>query len=629
MKTKFIKSLIVTVLALSLLFCSAVTAFALPINNVTNSYFYNVDGKDAAAPDAFTVVRVLDYSDITGGTADLKFQPRDMFVYEDLLFIVDSETSQVHILDINTFEPAYKPVGGKLSPAEGYAIPPVVLSTVSAPSDEEDEEGLESEAPATGAVSTGNPTAFVQPEGIFVIDSGEDKDEDGMNDPILYVADTGNQRIVVCDVYGTVSNVYQNIKAPILGDNYAFLPTRLVIDNTKDIQVICRGETRGIMQIESDGNFRGFFGAPDVIISLWNRIWRNFATEEQLAKMENFTPTEYSSVAIDSRGFVYPTIAALDEGAIVQLKNHSIATTYAPLKKLSADGTDMLRRKGLAAPMGDLVWSPHPDYSPKLVDVVVDDSFRYTLLDQQTGRFFTYDEDGNILYLGGGAGSARGQFTLATCIEVYEDYYFVGDTSTTTATGTVTVFRTTDYAKAINTAVETASNGEWEASIPLWEDVLKYNSNMYIANIGLGKAEMRLAMSLVDGEKDQYGMTSLDHYEKAVEYFDRASEKDNYSIAYTALRTNEMEKYFGLIFGGFAVLIVGLLVLSSVTKYRKARKVKMAERAAKKLRPERQTPTYQKMKTPVEASAEESAQPEQAEATAEPAEEKTEKGDEQ
>ena len=115
---------------------------------------------------------------------------------------------------------------------------------------------------------------------------------------------------------------------------------------------------------------------------------------------------------------------------------------------------------------------------------------------------------------------------------------------------------------------------------------------MYIANIGLGKAEMRLAMNLIDEQTDADGLTALDHYEKAMVYFDRANEKDNYSIAYTALRTNELEKYFGLIFGTIGVLIVGYFVISIVRKTRKRRKEKAKQLAAALARQEAAAAKY-------------------------------------
>jgi hypothetical protein len=166
----------------------------------------------------------------------------------------------------------------------------------------------------------------------------------------------------------------------------------------------------------------------------------------------------------------------------------------------------------------------------------------------------------------------------------------VADTGVTSKT--ITVFKATAYVQAINRAAEASSNGFWSESIPLWEEVLSYNSNMYIANIGLGKAEMRLAMNLIDDQKDESGLNALDHYERAIVYFNRANEKDNYSIAYTALRTNEMENYFGLIFGGIAVLIVGYFVLGFVKTYRKKKKEKAQKLAAALARQEAAAAKY-------------------------------------
>ncbi len=550
MKQTFIKSLIVMVLALSIVFCSVISASALPINNVNNSYFYNVDGWDAAAPISFTVEKQISILDINPkvNLAEAKFSPTDLCYRNGYLYILDSMGSNVYVLDDE-----YQLVS-TIRVLTGD-IPDLVLKSGGA---EGEDEG--------NAAANSNKYALSGPQGIYVT-----------ADNTIYISDTGNQRIVACDINGKVSNVIQNVKISVLGDNYAFQPTRLVIDNTGDIQVICSGINRGIMQITNEGVFTAFFGAPDVIINLWERIWREFATEEQLEQMVTFTPTEYSSLTIDDRGFIYPTIASLDEAAIKQLSSKSLDSNYSPVKKLSADGTDMLRRKGIASPMGDIQWPKIKDYSPRIVDVAVDsESGRYTLLDQTTGRFSTYDSDGNLLYICGGMGTSVGTFQMAAALEINGDYVYISDTNN----NTITVFKATSYVHAINQAAEASANGLWEESIPLWKEVLSYNSNMYIANIGLGKAEMRLAMNLIDQQTDSSGMNALDHYEQAIVYFDRANEKTNYSIAYTALRTNELEKYFGLIFGAIGALIVGYFVWDIVRKQKKKRKEKAKHLAA-------------------------------------------------
>lgn len=546
MKQSFIKTLAVSALALSLVLCTALSSFALPINNVNDSYFYDVNGNDASAPLSFTVERVINIVDIDPSkTLTSAFTPSDICYANGYLYILDSLNNRVYILD-EQYQ-TVKIISGLIGD-----IPDLPKTQADVP------EGEEGSGSAGNTQS--NKYSLNKPKGIYVTADGA-----------IYISDTENQRIVVCNMDGIVSRVYQEIKCSVLGAKYTFNPTRLVIDNTGDLQVICEGINRGIMQITSDGEFRAFFGAPDVVISLWERVWRNFATEEQLAQMIAITPTEYSSLAVDSRGFIYPTIAALDEAAVQALKNLSISATYAPVKKLSADGTDMLRRKGLSSPMGDLNWAPGKDTYPTIVDIAVDsESGRYTILDSRTGRFFTYDADGNMLYLCGGLGIAQGAFQTASALDINGDYVYVADTGSRT----VTVLRATEYVHAINEAAEATSNGLWTESIALWEDVLSYNSNMYIANIGLGKAEMRLAMALIDDQTDENGLNALDHYAKAIVYFDRASEKTNYSVAFTALRTNELEKYFGLIFGAIGVLIVGFFVLSIVRKQQKKKKMK-------------------------------------------------------
>lgn len=546
MKQSFIKTLAVSALALSLVLCTALSSFALPINNVNDSYFYDVNGNDASAPRSFTVERVINIVDIDPSkTLTSAFTPSDICYANGYLYILDSLNNRVYILD-EQYQ-TVKIISGLIGD-----IPDLPKTQADVP---EGEEGS-----GSSGNTQSNKYSLNKPKGIYVTADGT-----------IYISDTENQRIVVCDMDGIVSRVYQEIKCSVLGAKYTFNPARLVIDNTGDLQVICEGINRGIMQITSDGEFRAFFGAPDVVISLWERVWRNFATEEQLAQMIAITPTEYSSLAVDSRGFIYPTIAALDEAAVQALKNLSISATYAPVKKLSADGTDMLRRKGLSSPMGDLNWAPGKDTYPTIVDIAVDsESGRYTILDSRTGRFFTYDADGNMLYLCGGLGIAQGAFQTASALDINGDYVYVADTGSRT----VTVLRATEYVHAINEAAEATSNGLWTESIALWEDVLSYNSNMYIANIGLGKAEMRLAMALIDDQTDENGLSALDHYAKAIVYFDRASEKTNYSVAFTALRTNELEKYFGLIFGAIGVLIVGFFVLSIVRKQQKKKKMK-------------------------------------------------------
>lgn len=556
------------VLAFAVVFCSVLSAAALPINNVNNSYFYNVNGIDASAPLSFTVEKQISVGDIIPlNTTDAPmFSPADLFYKNGLLYVLDSKGNAVYILDEQ-----YQVVS-TIRNLTGD-IPELSLSMEVV----EGEDGEEQEI-----VISSNKYALNRPQGIFVADDGT-----------IYISDTENQRILLCDMTGKVSYVLQAIKIPALGDNYLFKPTRLVVDNVGDVQVLCAGINRGIVQITSEGEFDAFFGAPNVVVDLGDRMWRNFATEEQLAQMITYTPTEYSSLTIDNRGFIYATVSALDSGAVAALAGRSTNTTHAPLRKFSADGMDMLRRKGFAAPMGDLTWPKIMGYSPKIVDVAVDNaSGRYTILDQATGRFFTYDPDGNLLYLSGGSGSSVGTFEMASAVEMNGNYIYVADTMK----NTITVFKATPYVLAINKASEATTSGYWAESIPLWQDVLSYNSNMYIANVNLGNSEMQLALQILDNEVDAAGMTAFDHYRNAMAYYDRANEKENYSTAYMAIRTHELEKYFGLIFGAIGVLVVGYFVWNIVRKQKKRKKEKAEQLAAALARQQAAAEKYNRAK---------------------------------
>lgn len=573
MKQKFTKSLIVTVLAFVVAFGSVLSASALPINNVNNAYFYNVDGMDASAPISFTVEKQLSVKDIVAkATSSTVFVPEDLFYRNGYLYILDSRGCAVYVLDEQ-----YRLVSTiRLLTGE---IPALELSDATQGGAEGEEEG--EEGSLLGSTSK-NQYALQSPQGIFVTEDGT-----------IYIADTGNQRIVVCDINGRVSKVIQGIKFPIVGENFAFCPTRLVVDSVNDIQVICQGINRGVIQITSEGKFNAFFGTPNVIPSLGDRIWRNFATEKQLEQMITYTPTEYSSITIDDRGFIYTTIAMLDEASVTGLKGGSTATNHAPVRKLSADGTDMLRRNGLSSPMGDIVWPNLPGYAPKIVDIAVDnESGRYVILDQTTGRFSTYDTTGNLLYISGGTGSSVGTFKRANALEINGDLVYVADKEN----NTITVFKATAYTLAVNAAAEATASGYWTESLKLWQNVLSYNSNMYIANMCMGEAEMQLALDLIEDQTDADGLTSWDHYERAMFYYNRCDEKANYSTAYMAIRTHELEKYFGLIFGAVGVLVVGYFVLKFVRRYKKHKKEKAEKLAAALQRQEAAAKKYHQMK---------------------------------
>lgn len=534
-----VKSLLTGAMLVIMLASTALSSFALPMNtDITDNYIYDYYGVDVKAPVAYKAEKVLsalDY-DITAN-----FEPVDLFATSEKLYVVDKGNSQILVLDKN-----YQLVKTirALKDTEDFKIPAIYKWV-------RDENG---EHKADETVSSYNPKILNKPEGIFVT-------EDGM----IYICDTENRRIVVCDEDGYVYNIYQGISPSVL-DNYVFKPLKITVDRTGSMQIVAYSVNRGLLEINSDGEFRTFFGAPAVSFNAADWFWRLIASEEQKKKLVRNVPTEFSNICIDSKGFIYSTIATVDAESMAadyvtyEDSDTGVSGAGAPVQKLSPSGSDVLRRNGMFSPIGDLQFNVMDP--PQVVDVAIEEeSGRYTILDAKTGRFFTYDIDGNLLYIGGGSSTNQfGRIKNAASIALFGDDIVVSDTGN----DTLTVYKITDYAKTINKATNASANGRYEEALVEWQNVLDYNSGLYIAYTGLGKAQMRIAMAESD----------LEGYEQALEYFTLANEKSYYSKTFKELRKDSLSENFTTIMVVLIVIVVGVIALYVVSKVRKKKKSK-------------------------------------------------------
>ncbi len=99
---------------------------------------------------------------------------------------------------------------------------------------------------------------------------------------------------------------------------------------------------------------------------------------------------------------------------MVERDESTASTRYDRVKLLNPKGEDLLRRIGFHPPIGDVQfpdrWSTASQRgSSLLADVVVHDLGVYSVLDSNRGRVFTYDSNGNLLYVFGYRGTDHGQ----------------------------------------------------------------------------------------------------------------------------------------------------------------------------------------------------------------------------
>ena len=363
----------------------------------------------------------------------------------------------------------------------------------------------------------------------------------------LYVADSQNHRIVVLELDGTFVKYVQNPQSEVLDEGYIFTPLKVSVDYADRVYCVAQNMFQGIMVFTAEGDFTGFFGTISVKISLWEKFWRKFSTKEERSKQQLFIPTEFTGIDVDDEGFVYASNKDTDGMQAV--------------RRLNPKGQDVIR-KGLKENLGgDLVFGTVGNYSgpSQIVDVVYRDHGIYSLLDARRGRVFTYDHEGNLLYIFGGIGTQEGTFRTPAAIEQLGSRLLVLDAQQ----GNVNIFSETEYGRLINQAVSLRYNGDEALAVPLWSEVLRLDENNELANAGIGKAYL-----------------SAGDNEKAMTYLRRGMNRAYYSVAFKRWRNEALRGNISWFLTTLIVLIVLIVVIRRVILPRRAARRKERGHAA-------------------------------------------------
>ncbi|MDE7300048.1 MAG: NHL repeat-containing protein [Lachnospiraceae bacterium] len=376
-----------------------------------------------------------------------------------------------------------------------------------------------------GFVRDGVQEKFNQPNGVCVSQNGQ-----------IYIADSENHRIVVLEESDlSFVKIIENPEADVLPENFLFVPLKITVDYADRVYCIAKNMFQGIMVFEQD-EFTGFFGTIEVNVSVWDKIWRKLSTKAQRSKQLLFIPTEFTGIDIDQKGFVYASnVDTWGKQAV---------------RCLNPKGQDVIRKGENGNVGGDLVTSGTSDYSgvSRIVDVVYRDKGIYSLLDSRRGRIFTYDHEGNLLYIFGGLGTQAGTFTTPVAIEAVGDKVIVLDSYRKE----LLVFKETPYGRLINEAVGLRYDGDETLAVDMWKQVLMLDENNELANVGIGKAYL----------------TAGDN-ERAMKYLKLGMSRQYYSVAYRRYRNEFLKEYLGYILTGLLAVIVAVVF---VLKYRKKKK---------------------------------------------------------
>lgn len=318
-----------------------------------------------------------------------------------------------------------------------------------------------------------------QPSGIFVT-----------SDKTLYVADKGKQAVFVFDLSGEKIGEYTKPDHPLYGDDLSFKPQKIAVDNNGNMYIICEGNTNGMVQISptEDGTFLGYFGTNYTWVSFLDIFQNMIFTEEQKAKVQSKLPATPTNLSIDEKGLVY-TVTQGDEG-------------YS-LKKLNIAGKNLI----------------YPDVYDKLPSSVATGNYENIFVSSSDGYIYEYNKEGSLLFVFGGRDDGRqriGLFGYVSALGIdNDDRIYVLDQEKSQ----IQIFKTTEFTDLVHQSLELYQSGKYTESKEPLEQVIEMNSLFDYANLAMGQAYLQ-----------------EENYNQALKYFRLAKDTDGYSDSFWELR---------------------------------------------------------------------------------------------
>jgi len=336
-----------------------------------------------------------------------------------------------------------------------------------------------------------------------------------------YVADKGAKAINVYDkVDGTLSQTIKRPETPLFGLSSPFVPTKIAV-NPKGIYLVSEGATKGVIQLNLEGEFIGYVGANRTPMSFGTFLQETFFSEQQQESILKAAPPSPSNLAFNEQGLLY-TITNGD--------------AHAPIKKLNT--------------LGHIIMSPS-FVVPKISAVSIDQSNNIYGVTSD-GQIVIYDSYGDLLFLFGEDSeySERfGNLKSPTAITLLDNRTLFALDSETNA---IVSYETTDFANLVFEAVDYYTDGLYVEGMPLWEEILALNGMFILSYRALAAANMKLG-----------------NYALALEQYRLAEDKTGYSEAFWQIRNEWIQTYLlklFLILFALAIIAIAIRIIYRRTR---------------------------------------------------------------
>lgn len=341
--------------------------------------------------------------------------------------------------------------------------------------------------------------------------TGVTVDEDG----VLYVADAATNTIVIMNPDGTLIRSFGTPSEPLFGKTNEFLPRKISIDVRKNLYIVSEGSTDGIVQMNVNGNFIGYFGANLATMSLSMILQRLFMSEEQLAQfIKNEAPSPIN-VTIDDRNLVY----TISNGA----------NSSKTIRKFNIAGNNIMADVISGSVTRDIHVSP--------------DGIILTI--NADGEVYEYDNTGFLLFYFNvkDFGDQRlGTVVDASSIGRYGEFLYILDKNQ----NAIVTYQSTAFANVIHEGVRLYTEGLYQQAQGYFEQVIASNGSFILSYAALGNAFYQ--------QRD---------FEKSLSYFKLAESRYWYSLSFWEIRNVFIQNYLLV----FILLMVGFFVLKRIFTY--------------------------------------------------------------
>lgn len=395
------------------------------------------------------------------------------------------------------------------------------------------------EAPEGYTASDGSFVRFGEPMGVFVDAEGDIYIADGKTKEVLHLDQQFREKLIIPAPSADSSKIIQ------AEFTERYRPSKLAVDPTGRIHVVAINVNEGIVEFEPDGTFTGFLAAGKVKYSTIELLWRRFSTAAQRARMKDFVPVEYNNIELDADGYLFATMAAMDEDAVLSDIRSGVSSDQGMVvRRINYKGSDILDRNGYGPVVGDLAvftdsFAGYQGIS-HIMDVSCGEHGTFTLLDNNRSHIFTYSPDGYLLFAFAGPDVTAGGLRMPVAVTQQDEYLYVADTGTRS----VCVYRQTAFTRAVMTALGAEYTGQLEKAKAAWEAVLNQSASYLLAYVGLGK------IAYQNGD-----------YEKAMRLFEESQNSSWYSKAFKQYRAAQIQRYFVPVVLTLAILAAGLIAL--------------------------------------------------------------------